>query len=169
VLLVPISPLPVEDLRDVKPPVDYPVDDVLCGVIDVLLIVTLVVLVYWMRRFLQRMRKPISLSPGSLAFRQLSELQRQNKTVKEYYFELTAILRRYIEARFAVKAPEMTTEEFLLSLKTGGPIPAVLETILEEFLQHCDLIKFADMGVTRLERENAMALVRRFIEETRQT
>jgi hypothetical protein len=166
-LLAQMPPLPKGDLRDVKPPVDYPVDYVVFGVIDVFLIVALIGLIYVMRRFLQGMRKPLVLPAWSQAFRQLSELQQQQKPDKEYYFQVTAILRHYIEVRFAVKAPEMTTQEFLQSLKKGCPIPSRQEAILEDFLQQCDLIKFANVPVTRLDRQKAMAMVRQFIDETK--
>jgi hypothetical protein len=37
--------------------------------------------------------------------------------IKEYYTEISDITRHYLENRFNLKAPEMTTEEFLASAR----------------------------------------------------
>ena len=37
--------------------------------------------------------------------------------IKEYHIEISDIIRRYLEGRFSLNAPEMTTEEFLNSLR----------------------------------------------------
>src|SRR5207245_506058 len=39
---------------------------------------------------------------------------------KEYYSALSDIVRRYLEDRFKLRAPEMTTEEFLLATARDG-------------------------------------------------
>ena len=55
-----------------------------------------------------------------IAYAALRELFAQNLVarglIKPYYFALSTILRRYIENRFGLQAPEQTTEEFLASL-----------------------------------------------------
>ena len=45
------------------------------------------------------------------ALNEIADVQRLNG--KTFYFRLSAILRQYVFGRFAVGAPEMTTEEFL--------------------------------------------------------
>lgn len=62
----------------------------------------------------------------------------------EFYNRIQDILRRYIEARFSIMAPERTTEEFLNELRNSrdGRI-ARFDKLLSGFLTHCDMVRFA--------------------------
>src|SRR5205823_13096562 len=62
---------------------------------------------------------------------------------KEYYSALSDIVRRYLEHRFQLRAPEMTTEEFLLATARDGRLVAAHRRLLGEFLVESDLVKFA--------------------------
>lgn len=63
--------------------------------------------------------------------------------IKEFYQKISDILRRYIENRFNLRAPEQTTEEFLSQIRTKSDFDDSHKTLLENFLTHCDLVKFA--------------------------
>jgi hypothetical protein len=54
------------------------------------------------------------------------------------------VIRTYIEDRFGEKAARRTTEEFLADLvaQTGTPL-AQHSALLRDFLEHCELPKFA--------------------------
>lgn len=64
--------------------------------------------------------------------------------IKRFYERISDILRRYIEDRFGINAPEQTTEEFLAGLKAREDFPANHKLLLKKFLTHCDLVKFAE-------------------------
>ena len=87
------------------------------------------------------------LSPRERALKELAilfakHLPERNK-VKEFYLELTMIVRSYIERAHSIRAPEQTTEEFLTAVSNDPRFDgAVLET-LENFLEAADLVKFA--------------------------
>lgn len=66
----------------------------------------------------------------------------QRGMVKEYHIEASDILRRYVEARFAVDALEMTTVEVVAGLEAAG-VDARFRDGLRAFLEQCDLVKFA--------------------------
>ncbi len=68
------------------------------------------------------------------------KLIEQNKT-KEFYFELSDIIRRYIEEEFKIAATQMTSNEIIKRLKTDLPIEIIIK--LREFLEISDLVKFA--------------------------
>ena len=73
----------------------------------------------------------------------------------------------YIENRFKLRAPEMTTEEFLDSLKQTDALTAKHKELLAEFLNLCDIVKFAKFGPSITEIEESFNSARRFVEETR--
>jgi len=77
-------------------------------------------------------------------------------------------LRRYIENRFGLQAPEQTTEEFLASLRTGTTLVQQYQTLLSEFLNECDMVKFANYAAGADDAQHAHDRAVRFIEETRE-
>lgn len=86
---------------------------------------------------------------------------------REYYQGLSDILRGYIEDRFNLAAPERTTDEFLREAKLSNALSAGDVDVLERFLTHCDMVKFAAMRPDRAQAEATLATVREFIERTR--
>lgn len=66
----------------------------------------------------------------------------QSGRIKEYYSELSEIIRRYIEARFGIPALESTSFQLLRDIEAvihDGNLRGVLESLLED----ADLAKFA--------------------------
>lgn len=106
------------------------------------------------------------------AFKALQELTNKAylKTgkVREYYFELSDIVRHYVENRFQLRAPEMTTEEFLTTLKDSKILNAEQKILLKDFLSHCDMVKFAKYLPDEKESESSYESAKRFIEETKE-
>jgi hypothetical protein len=81
-----------------------------------------------------------------IAERLLAELRDkqlwQNGKTKEYYSELSHILRGYLEDQFKLPALESTTDELMDILKKRGFAADVLEKT-QDLLQTADLVKFA--------------------------
>jgi len=102
------------------------------------------------------------LPPYEEAIQRLQQLDKkllwQNNKIKEYYSELTAIVRGYIERELNVPALESTTDELVETLadfnKTGG-ITTSEETIkkLRDLLREADLVKFAKSTPMAIEIE----------------
>ncbi len=115
--------------------------------------------------------KPKNLEPADVvAMRELlrikdEKLWQQNRT-KEYYSELTDVLRKYISERYNINALESTTDEII------GDIFQYLEgdinnkNRLQEILELADFVKFAK--AQPLENENDMAMKKSidFVKET---
>lgn len=66
----------------------------------------------------------------------------QKGQIKEYQTGLTDIIRTYIEERYDVKAPEMTTDEISQALQRVDFDPK-FTIVLKEILQVADMVKFA--------------------------
>lgn len=75
---------------------------------------------------------------------------------KEYYTELTDILRRYIEERFRVNAFEKTSDEILAAMNNFVEAGSSHEC-LQQVLKLADLVKFAKYKP--LQDENDLSLV----------
>ena len=134
-----------------------------------LLLAALAIIGFWIYWFVIRKRKTEEdkptykvLPPYEEALFKLNELDEkllwQNNKVKEYYSELTEIVRGYIERELKVPALEKTTDEIVEMLKgfnEAQTINTSKETIkkLKELLQEADLVKFAKSKPLSLEIE----------------
>lgn len=87
--------------------------------------------------------------------------------IKLFYEEISHILRHYIEDRFKLHAPERTTEEFLQELYEDKTWSGPEKDTLGDFLQHCDLVKFATYQPTTEEIQQTFDQVKTLIENTR--
>ncbi len=90
----------------------------------------------------------------------------QKKQVKEYYVELTDILRNYIELRFETKALELTTEELLEKARVLKELQPYYE-LLSQILQTADLAKFAKFQPVQEEHIDIMDKAKTFINSSR--
>jgi hypothetical protein len=87
--------------------------------------------------------------------------------IKEFYEQISDILRHYIEHRFNLHAPERTTEEFLAELPETNVLSEAVQERLAEFLRHCDLVKFAKYSPSAEQIQKTFDLVKDFIETTK--
>ena len=90
---------------------------------------------------------------------------------KEYFSELTFVVREYIGRRFAVRSTEKTSDETLDSIKplltASDQKPLYAE--LEKMLRLADLVKFAKWQPTPDENELSLKSAYKFVNETKQT
>jgi hypothetical protein len=161
------------DVRDIKGPEEFPVDwrpyYFVAGALAALL-----ALGFGLFHFLNRARRGAPVAPpkppDEVAREALQRLRRrgliEDGAFKEYYSALSDIVRTYIEQRFGVRAPEMTTEEFLLSTTRGGRLSGGHRSLLADFLTESDLVKFARHVPTIADSERAFAAAQRFIDDT---
>lgn len=135
-------------------------------------VAVLAALVVWLvKRRRKRDEAPPPIPAHEWAFRQLEQLVTDDLPrkgeLKAFYQRISDILRRYIENRFGLHAPEQTTEEFLEELRGSSKLPPVHRSSLKEFLQHCDLVKFAGHAPGTEEIQRTFDACKHFIIETR--
>jgi hypothetical protein len=162
-----------DGLRDVHPPVGIPGEWLWLWA---LLLLFFLLGVFWAVKLFLRRTKVLPLEAVKpswvIAMEALDALERagmaEKGQVKEHYSALTGIVRQYIESRFRIRAPEMTTEEFLAHAGSSTMLTPDHRGFLEEFLAASDLVKFARFIPGLDDMRSAVSLARKFVEETRE-
>ena len=111
------------------------------------------------------------ISAYELAVRRLAALERggapEEPDLDGWFVELSAIVRRYLEERYHVRAPELTTEEFMQVARRAAGLSAEHRELLSAFLERCDRVKFAGYRPDDDESLATLKAARAFIEDTR--
>jgi len=162
------------EIRDIAGPVELPKPRRawLYGLLfaGAALAVGLSALALWLRRRRRRAPTLPQLAAHELAYRQLEKLLAEKLLergeIKPFYQGVSDVLRRYVENRFGLHAPERTTEEFLHELRTSDALSTQHRGLLREFLCHCDLVKFAELKPEKAEIQRMFDACKRFIAET---
>jgi hypothetical protein len=114
---------------------------------------------------------PPPIPPHDRALARLAALRalpvRGDDDVQKFYIEASAIVREYVEDRYKVRAPEMTTEEFLNSSLTARLLAPPHRALLSGYLNHCDLVKFARQDSSANDRDQLLSSAEKFVQETR--
>lgn len=84
-----------------------------------------------------------------------------------WFVELSMIVRRYLEGRFALRAPELTTEEFLSEARRAAELTPAHRDQLISFLERCDRVKFAGYRPESDESLATLRAARAFVDDTR--
>jgi hypothetical protein len=107
--------------------------------------------------------------PYEIALEQLEAARALMMPDEAYTFSLTVseIVRLYIEEHFHARAAHRTTEEFLHDLLSGEYLSlAEYRPALADFLEHCDLAKFARWQLSLPEMEAMHMSACAFVTET---
>ena len=117
-------------------------------------------------RYVLRRVKEHRMSPIERAWVELDRLLGKGLPgrgrYKDFYVELTMVVRRYIQRKYGIKAPHLTTEEFLAEFR--DEVGAKREK-LREFLESADMVKFAGVAATPAMAEGATASARGYLED----
>jgi hypothetical protein len=154
------------DIRDIRGPKAVPSPEL--WMMEVAGAAALAGLAYAAWRWYRR----VKLAPktaGEIALARLEKALRlmQPETAREFSIEVSEIVRKYIEARFNVLASHQTTEEFLHGLvEPSDALLARHQELLEDFLGHCDLAKFARWVLSVEEMKTMHESARTFVLET---
>ena len=74
--------------------------------------------------------------------------------IKEYYIRLSDIIRKYIEERFGISALDRTTWELYQEMREKKVQRQSADKI-RDFLEDCDMVKFAKYIPSQKETEDA--------------
>lgn len=155
----------VSDIHEIAPPVDYSLVPpwVIYGGI-VLGLVLLGLLAWWIRK---RSRRPKpQQSPRDRARQDLNHIRGEMETLTPYQFSIRVsdILRRYVTEQYQLPVTRQTSVEFLNALARTSSFSEDEESLLEDFLNRCDLIKFARYDATIEDSRLLLEEATRFVE-----
>jgi hypothetical protein len=156
------------DIRDIKPPVEIPSGwEWLWWVLAALATIAVAVMIW---RWWQKRRSQIPVEPPVPAHvRAKQKLQEALALItrpEPFCVLVSDTIRVYLEKRFNFRAPERTTEEFLRELQGTDLLSAEQKEKLGEFLERCDLVKFAKYEPREPELRELHGSALRLVEET---
>ena len=154
----------VDPTRDL-PPFSWKLVGICAAALAGLLLV--LALLYFIFRKIRLAVRVHRMSPLERALYELDKLLKKGLPgrgfYKDFYVELTMVVRRYIERRYGVRAPNLTTDEFLLAAGADPAFPQTSIAELKAFLESADLVKFAGLEATPEMADGATGKARNYL------
>lgn len=156
------------DIRDIKPPIE--ISDGLAAVWWVLAALATIIIAFLVWKWLKNKKSNIVLPPPVPAHvrakQKLADALAFIAEPKKFCTLVSDTARFYLEERFQFRAPERTTEEFLRELQSTNLLLADQKESLGNFLESCDLVKFAKYEPAEKELRELHFSAVRLVEET---
>ncbi len=153
-----------QEFHDISGPVDYFILKpwmVFCGVAALLLLIGLTI---WL---IKRWRnRPVAVkTPRQRALDLLARVETEIDKLTPYQFSIRVsdILRRYVTEQYQLPVTRQTSVEFLNALAANATFSPEEQTLLGDFLNRCDLIKFARYDATREDSRLLLSEADRFV------
>jgi hypothetical protein len=159
-----------EDIRDIRGPKAVPAESwVVYVLVGALLVAACIAYAAWRRGHRVAPPRNLTLSEQTLERLEGTRTLMQPATAREFGIAASEVIRNYIEKRFDVVATQRTTEEFLQTLlQSSNEALARHKSLLAEFLQQCDFVKFAGTSLAAADMEALFQSARGFVLETRE-
>jgi hypothetical protein len=159
---------PQETIEDIRPPLFFLHSWfwfwIALGIIAA--VALLILLWFWLKPHRQ-------LSPKSAYDLALEKLEKARALLSEtdpmpYAVLVSETIRSYLSQRFQAPSTRRTTEEFLRQMEADRNTPlAEHRDLLKDFLQSCDLVKFARYQPTLTELEKVQQRATSFVTATK--
>ncbi|RKX18194.1 MAG: hypothetical protein DRP35_09655 [Candidatus Zixiibacteriota bacterium] len=173
-----------KEIKDIKQPLNTPfsfqefvkyyLPYILGGII--ILLILYFAYKYYKKKRQEAKEKPKKVyvpkeAAHTIALRELESLKEkklwQNDKIKQYYSELTDILRTYLENRYRISAMEQTTYEIISMMKQQNLTEQEQLNLLSYVLESGDLAKFAKYKPLPDENDKSLKNAFRFVEQTK--
>jgi hypothetical protein len=157
-----------DGLRPVKAPIELP-NYWLWGAwtVGVTLLLAAAAYAWWRARTRKRLPPLLAVIPPHTRARQhLEEALTFISDANRFCTRVAHAIRVYLEERFDLRAPERTTDEFLVELSASPHLTPDQKQSLGMFLQSCDLVKFARFEPTETSLRQLHDSALRLIDET---
>lgn len=179
-VLLSVHTIPVDtakEIRDIKKPIAAPFTfrEALPWIIGLLLLAgSVYFIMYYMKKRKKAepvFRAPVKIKfpPHQIALDALENLRNkklwQSGQIKDYHTELTDIIRDYIYGKFAIHAPELTSDEILNALNYTATNEQARHKLGQTFVV-ADLVKFAKMQPMPMEHDASLSHAIEFVKET---
>lgn len=157
--------LGTQDFHEIAPPVDY--SFLPTWVIFVVSFGTLTIMgfaIWWLAR--RRLPVPPPQLPRERALSALDAISYDIEQIVPYQFSIRVsdILRSYVTEQYGLPVTRQTSVEFLSALTRKSPFSPDEKSLLEDFLNRCDLIKFARYDASTADSRLLLDEARRFVE-----
>ncbi|MBO4465961.1 MAG: hypothetical protein J5748_04720 [Bacteroidales bacterium] len=163
--------------HDIKDQINYPVtlEEVLPyiggGIAGLWIITAIVVLIVYFagrKKKAEERRDPAHI----VALRKLDKYRSDKYWApdkqKAFYSGITGAVKEYIDERFAIDAPEMTTAELFDALQGRTELTPELYEKMKELFERADFVKFAKYVADDAQNAEALPLCVRFVTSTYQ-
>ncbi len=188
-LILQVNTLQVDTVKkqiaDIKKPIEAPItfmeflNEYYPYILGFVILAALIILWLWYRKKykktgtqqakIEKPKEPAHV----IAVRNLENLKTkklwQNNRTKEYYIELSEILRIYLYNRFNINALEMTSDEIIFQINKLPEASTELKNKAKQFFILADFVKFAKANPLPNEHDTSMKTAFLFVEETKQT
>ncbi|MFN2507235.1 MAG: DUF4381 family protein [Chthoniobacterales bacterium] len=153
-----------QQLHDISPPVEYSLLPVWVVFAVAFFALALLGAVIWLIVRWRRRPRP-ERSPRTRALELLERARAEIAIATPYQFSIRVsdILRRYVMEQYHVPMTRQTSVEFLETLARTSSFSEDERALLGDFLQRCDLIKFARYEATRADSELLLEEATRFV------
>jgi hypothetical protein len=150
--------------HDIAPPVDYSLIPPWVIFVSSVLVLSLVgALIWYGRRFWPK--KQVVRTARERALDALERVEIELERMPPYQFSIAVsdVLRRYVLEQFDLPMTRQTSIEFLNAIATTKNFSDADKSLLTDFLDRCDLIKFARYEATTEDSRLLLDEARRFV------
>jgi hypothetical protein len=153
-----------QEFHDIAPPVNYSLLPPWVIFVAGLIVLTIIGLAIWYGRKLFRKEQPMP-SPRERALAALSRIESEVEKIAPYQFSIRVsdILRRYVMEQFDLPMTRQTSVEFLNAIAAAANFSDDEKILLADFLNRCDLIKFARYEATTADSRLLLDEARQFV------
>lgn len=165
------------EVRDLKGQMTYPVTfrEIAPWLGGGIVLAGLIVLAVWLLRRYLKKKKGVEEKKDPayiVALRKLEGFRSDKYWAPEkqklFYSGITDALKEYIDDRFGVDAPEMTTAELFAALKGEKDISPELYMDMKSLFERADFVKFAKFAASDEENASVLPVAVRFVTSTYQ-
>ena len=162
--ITPVLLVAAEEFHDIAPPVDYSLIPPWLVFVIAFVVLSLAGLIVWWFAKRRKSQAPPK-APREIALEQLEQIRAEIDGTTPYQFSIRVsdILRRYVSQQYGLPATRQTSIEFLTATAKATSFSADDKSLLEDFLNRCDLIKFAKYEATTSDSELLLEEAIRFV------
>jgi hypothetical protein len=154
-----------QEFHDISPPVNYSLMPTWAIFVAAFSALTILGWLIWL---VVRRPKPTQprKSPRERALEALGQIQVQIESLNPYRFSIRVsdILRSYVTEQYDLPVTRQTSVEFLERLRKASSFSEDEKALLEDFLNRCDLIKFARYEATTADSRMLLEEATRFVQ-----
>ena len=163
-LPVRLGLLAQQNFHEIAPPVDYSFVPTWAIFLASFVGLSLIGVIVWLIKRKRKSVVPPKL-PREIALEELDRISVEIETMNPYLFSIRVsdILRRYVTNQYALPVTRQTSVEFLTVLAKSSSFSANEKSLLEDFLNRCDLIKFARYEATSVDSRLLLEEATRFV------